>query len=155
MHTAPPVRYPVKPSRLRWVCEGGVFTGALFCLVAWAYQTDPSKIQLLGGLCLCFPALACLLLSARSHPAGELVWDGSAWTLLAPAQEESVGEGVSTLNVLLDLQGVLLLRRRAEGVWRSEWIWLERRSAPSAWHLLRCAVYSRAAHEPSKLPTGH
>ena len=154
MYTAPPVRYPVRPSRLRRVCEGGVFVVSLICLVLWAHQTAPSMPRWLGAIGLCLPALAFIVRSARDSGVGELVWDGSAWGLHlgAPGHPAWLGDG--TLHVLLDLQVVLLLRWRAEGLLGGKWIWLERWSTPSRWHLLRCAVYSRAAQAPSKEPIG-
>jgi len=154
MHAAPPVRYPIKPSRLRQACEGGVFILAVLCLVLWAYQTEPSLLRGLLALCLCSPALALMLRSAFVVPAGELAWDGSAWVLHGAARDGAVWVGAGTLDVLLDFQLFLLLQWRASGVPGRKWIWLERRSEPSGWHPLRCAVYSRAAHEPSKEPIG-
>ena len=155
MHTAPPVRYPVKPSQLRRVCEGGVFILALLCITFWVYQAEPSRLQVLGALCLCMTALAFMVRSMADAREGELVWDGANWMLHSTVPGEFVCAGGRTLHVVLDLQGILLLRWRPVGVWRSEWIWLERHSASSDWHMLRCAVYSRAAHEPSEVPTGH
>src|SRR5450830_1494951 len=68
MHAAPPVRYPIKPSRLRQACEGGVFILAVLCLGFWAYQTEPSLLRGLLALCLCSPALALMLRSAFLVP---------------------------------------------------------------------------------------
>jgi hypothetical protein len=154
MHSAPPVRYPIKPSRLRQACEGGVFILALVCLGLWAFQTEPSMLRGLVALCLCLPGLLFLVRSAFGTHAGELAWEGAAWTFHVQAHEDPVWVGVGTLDVLLDLQLVLLLRWRSAGVRGGKWIWLERRSEPSRWHLLRCAVYSRAAPAPSKEPIG-
>lgn len=106
------------------------------------------------AFCLCLPALVFVVRSAWGSEAGELVWDGSTWVLHRRMPNRSVWAGDGTLQVMMDLQWVLLLRWRATGVWRAKWVWLERRSEPSRWHLLRCAVYSRAAREPSKEPTG-
>src|SRR5450830_858792 len=50
MHAAPPVRYPIKPSRLRQACEGGVFILAVLCLGFWAYQTEPSLLKSWPGM---------------------------------------------------------------------------------------------------------
>jgi len=154
MHAAPPVRYPIKPSRLRSVCEGGIFILALICLGLWAHQAGPSMLKGLLASCLCFPALLFMLRSTLVPPAGELAWDGSAWVPPASARDGAAWVGPGTLDVLLDFQFCLLLRWQAAGTWRRQWIWLERRSEPSRWHLLRCAVYSRAAHEPTKELTG-
>lgn len=154
MHTAPPVRYPIKPSRLRQAGEGGVFILALTCVGLWAYQTRPSMAWGLSALCLCLLALAFMVRSAWAAQSGELAWDGVAWSLRWQTGREPVWGGHGSLNVLLDLQVVLLLRWRAVGLPAGQWIWLERRSQPSRWHLLRCAVYSRAALEPSKEPIG-
>ncbi len=154
MHAAPPVRYPVMPSRLRWAWEGGVFVAALLCITLWAYQTAPSMLRAWVALCLCLPALVFIVRSAWGSDVGELVWDGSTWALHCQMPGGSVWAGDGTAHVVLDLQRVLLLRWHAAGVWGGKWIWLERRGHPSRWHLLRCAVYSRAAHEPSKEPIG-
>jgi len=154
MYTAPPVRYPIKPSRLRQAGEGGVFILALICLGLWVDQTRPSAAWGLGALCLCLLALVFMVRSAWAAQSGELAWDGVAWSLQWQTGRESAWGGQGSLNVQLDLQIVLLLRWRAEGRLAGQWIWLERRSHPSRWHLLRCAVYSRAALEPSKEPIG-
>ena len=154
MHAAPPVRYPIKPSRLRRLGEGGVFVFTLFCLGLWVYQTTPPMAWGLSALCLCLLALALMVQSTWGALPGELAWDGMAWSLHLQTRRASVWVGHGSLNVLLDLQVVLLLRWRAEGLLAGKWIWLERRTQPSRWHLLRCAVYSRAAHEPSKEPIG-
>lgn len=154
IHTAPPVRYPVKPSRLRRGCEGGVFVVALICMALWAYETAPSMLRGVGALCLCLPALAFIVQSFSASSAGELAWDGSTWALYLHASGEPVWAADGRLDVLLDFQFALLLRWRTVGVWGAKWTWLERRSEPSRWHLLRCAVYSRAAREPSKPSIG-
>lgn len=108
----------------------------------------------LAALCLCLPALVFIMRSFGDSEAGELIWDGANWAVYLRAFGDIVWIGDGRLHVLLDLQVVLLLRWRAAGTLGGRWIWLERRSAPSHWHLLRCAVYSRAAVEPSKEPIG-
>lgn len=154
MHAAPPVRYPLKPSRLRRVCEGGVFVLSLIGSLLWAFQTAPSLSRGLTVGCLCGLVGVMLLLSIRHDEVGEVVWDGRSWAVYSDPPGQAPLMEAGELMVLLDLQFFLLLRTGSKGVWREKCLWLERRSSPSRWHLLRCAVYSRAAHEPSKAPIG-
>lgn len=127
---------------------------ALLCITLWAYQTAPSMLRAWVAFCLCLPALVFIVRSAWGSDVGELVWDGTTWALHCQMPGGSVWAGDGAVRVVLDLQRVLLLRWHTTGVWAGKWIWLERRGHPSRWHLLRCAVYSRAAHEPSKEPIG-
>ncbi|WP_427915290.1 hypothetical protein ACPWT1_10405 [Ramlibacter sp. MMS24-I3-19] len=73
-------------------------------------------------------------------PEGALAWDGSRWTW-APAGVSIAREG--SLRVVLDLQGLLLVRWSAPGA--MQWLWLQPQGTRSHWDALRRAVYSRAA----------
>ena len=75
----------------------------------------------------------------RHLPQGELDFDGENWYF---------ADLVGTVSVRFDGQNCLLLRFTSEFK-QVYWLWLETRSvlsfAPSHWHDLRRAVYSRPA----------
>lgn len=127
---------------------------SLIGVLLWVFQTDPSLSRGLAAGCLCVMAGVMLLLSIRHDEVGEVVWDGLTWAVYSDSPGGAPLMEAGELMVLLDFQFFLLLRTGPKGAWREKWLWLERRSSPSRWHLLRCAVYSRAAHEPSKAPIG-
>jgi toxin CptA len=114
--------------------------------------------QLFNGLVFCV-WLACGALAAGHWwfaPQGLLRWDGLAWHWEpAPGAPEMGGQ----LFVALDAQRLLLLGWRPVRVNPSgyamqtvRWLWLNRKDHHERWHLLRCAVYSRAA-DPTPEPT--
>ncbi|WP_147911707.1 hypothetical protein [Ottowia flava] len=76
--------------------------------------------------------------------ASSLRWDGADWWLEeGPAAAGTFGTGPGRMDVRLDLQRSLLLRWRAQGARRAQWLWVERAADPTRWHLLRCALYSK------------
>ena len=69
----------------------------------------------------------------RATPFVALQWDGQRWT--ADGQP-------GTLQLMLDVGSLLVLRLHAEAG-GTRWLAVGAREAGSAWHALRCAVYSR------------
>ncbi len=143
MHAAPSVTYPVGRSRLGgWLLLACWAVGAAVSLL-WAWQAAaPGWRQGLGLVA----SAACGWLALRwwrAAPAGELSWDGAQWAWSGPGDS-----GAGQLRVVIDLQGLLLLRW--EGCAGVHWLWLERSAAPQRWGDLRRAVYSRA--RPPALP---
>jgi hypothetical protein len=93
---------------------------------------------MVGAACALVAAAGISWRSWLGSPAGLLAWDGEAWAWTASRDPEP-----GTLQAVLDLQDVLLLRwHAASGVQR--WLWAERRVQPATWDDLRRAVYSRA-----------
>ena len=141
MHNAPSVSYPVGRPRWAGLLAAGVWLTAAAVSVLWTYSADaPGWRQCVAAAALLATGAWALLSWLRS-PRGELGWDGTAW--IWPS-----GSGTGGLDVALDFQNVLLVRRPGAG--SAHWLWLERSRCPHRWLDLRRAVYSRA--RPPALP---
>lgn len=134
MHSAPSVKYPV--GRSVWsaalLLSLWLAGAAVAALWAWAVP-EPGWRQALGAAAVAVVG-AWAAFSWWRLPAGELAWDGRAWTWSGAAVEGRV-------ELALDLQAALLLRWQGGG---GAWLWLERRTSPARWGDVRRAVYSRA-----------
>ena len=140
MRSCPNVSYPVLPSKrvagMLLVAAGG--GAAVSCM--WLYTASASdlslKLLVMGSLLL---ALLCAGQSWIQMPKGMLDWSQASWRL-------QNGEVTRCLEkapvVVIDLQAGMLLRCYLEGRNGSQWLWLERQSAPQHWLDLRRAVYS-------------
>jgi hypothetical protein len=152
MHSAPSVSYPVGRSRL----AGGLLLaawalGALAC-AAWAWH-GASAARLGAAVAACIASGAWAGWWWRRQSTGLLGWDGSAWSWSAGGWPAEAG----SVEVMLDLQSLLLLRWRAGP--RARWLWAGRAPLPERWDALRRAVYSRpnpealsGAEPPSATP---
>lgn len=136
MHSAPAVSYPVGRSHFQGgllLCTGltGMLAGGLWCAV-------PEPLGWRHGV------YALTLLTAgvvaahawRQAPQGVLRWDGQFWHWRTEAAAVS-----GVIDVHLDFQFCLLLSLRTDAGDR-QFLWPERRSEPTFWHALRCALFS-------------
>ena len=146
-HGAPAVSFAVEPSRLlRQV--GWAWCGfALGVQGLWFAQSGVHWLGPLAGTLLTLVLGAWAGCELRRAPTGLLAWDGEAWSFTPLSGQPLHGE--LPLRVLLDAQFCLLLAWPASAARGPQrWFFLERAQAPSRWHALRCAVYSRAATRP-------
>lgn len=146
-HFAPAVSYPTGGAGyLRWLLAGVVLLGAA-TLGLYGFYTDAFSKQLTWQWALVAGAWLISAVAARHFihhlPQGELDFDGENWYF---------ADQVGTVSVRFDGQNCLLLRFESEFK-RVHWLWLEARFvlrfAPSHWHDLRRAVYSRPASQNS------
>jgi hypothetical protein len=138
MRAAPPVS-------LR--CSGGwwwrglqTFLPALAAAVfgVWALQWLQQPPAWAAVFALVVAAVSWRLAATRPL---DLVWDGQRWT----------ADGVpGRLDVMLDVDGALLLRLRPEAGGPPRWMAVTAAEAGPAWHGLRVAAY----HRPSEPPPG-
>lgn len=146
-HGAPAVSFGVAPSRL--LCRvGWAWCGlALGVQGFWFAQSGVHWWGPLAGALLTLALGAWAGAEWRRGPSGVLAWDGEAWSFTPVAADELHCD--QPLRVLFDGQFCLLLGMPTEVAWPApRWFFVERRQAPSRWHALRCAVYSRAATRP-------
>ena len=140
MHGAPSVSYPVGRSLLVGALLLAVWSFGLFACIVFAWQGASSpRLAAAAGACVASGAWV-----GRwwwRQPAGLLAWDSAAWSWSEGDPDVRTG----SLEVVLDLQSLLLLRWRAPG--RARWLWAERARLPARWDALRRAVYSRANPE--------
>ena len=144
---APAVNFPTEGAGyLRWLLAGVVLLGAA-TLGMYGHGTAASSKLLTWQW---FSVAGTWLVSTiavwhfiHHLPQGELDFDGENWYFL---------DQVGTVSVRFDGQNCLLLRFESEFK-RVHWLWLEARFAlsfaPSHWHDLRRAVYSRPALQNS------
>ena len=146
-HFAPAVSYPTGGAGyLRWLLAGVVLLGAA-TLGLYGFYTDAFSKQLTWQWALVAGVWLISAVAARHFihhlPQGELDFDGENWYF---------ADQVGTVSVRFDGQNCLLLRFESEFK-RVHWLWLEARFvlrfAPSDWHDLRRAVYSRPASQNS------
>ena len=81
----------------------------------------------------------------------ELAFDGQGWRVSEAGQPD---RAATRAQVALDGQSGLLLRLDGVGA-APLWLWLQRGPAPADaahWHLLRCAIYSRALAAAPAVP---
>ena len=144
---APAVSFPTEGAGyLRWLLAGVVLLGAA-TLGLYGYSTEAFSKQLSWQWALVAGTWLISAVAARHFihhlPQGELDFDGENWYF---------SDQVGTVSVRFDGQNCLLLRFESEFK-RVHWLWLEARFvlrfAPSHWHDLRRAVYSRPALQNS------
>lgn len=141
MHSAPAVSYPVGHSPgAQAVLPSIWLVGALGACQTIAHQ----GFDLRTGALLASVVVAGLAAwhFGGHRQRGQLRFDGQHWSWSGP-----LPLGAARAEVGLDLQFLLLVRLTEPGRAR-QWLWLERRSAPSRWRDLRRAVYSRAPTAP-------
>ncbi|NMM77089.1 hypothetical protein B2J86_05990 [Acidovorax sp. SRB_14] len=143
-HHAPAVRYPVaRGVWLGWALVAYATAGFL-ALLAWALWGAGTRNAMVGAAGVLW--LGCCALALHfwcSWRPATLAWNGSHWSLEAPAGAIA---SPATIQVHLDLQRCLWVRLQPvlPHPVRAHWLWLEQRSAPEHWGELRRAVYSRA-----------
>lgn len=71
-----------------------------------------------------------------------LRWDTQRW-FLTSCRPDVDAVALTELCVVLDLGGWMLLKTRAEGCARCDWIPLQRSGLERQWQLLRCALYAQ------------
>lgn len=141
MHGAPSVNHPVGRSSWAACILAVLWILAVIVAVAWtAAGATGWRAWLAGGLVLALGVLAAW--NWWRAPEGVLAWDGARWTWTA-AGSAATHEG--SLAVVLDLQGLLLVRWSTPGA--GHWFWLQPGGPRSRWDALRRAVYSRAGAE--------
>ena len=76
----------------------------------------------------------------------QLRWDGADWFLLEPDGGEVIQAMLpGHVSVRLDLQRCLLVLWRGQSGRPTQWLWVDAKSDPLRWHLLRCALYSKTS----------
>ena len=137
MRAAPAVSVQAGRS-LGWrVFQAGVAALAVTALAAWVLGHLQSASW--PALALGPPAAVAAWMAFRC-PSVALAWDGQVW-----AADSQTG----TLDVMLDLDGWLLLRLRPNDATQPvRWMPVSRADAGPAFHALRAAVYCRA-YEPT------
>jgi len=143
-----------------WRCAIAlVLLASVSSLVAFALAEGESTY--VGIRVMALAASAAIVLAGATlmrRQAFSLRWDAQRWNL-GPAS--SVGEEPwpGQLEVSLDLGVWMLLRFEqdlATGGRRTHWIPVQRHGIESAWHALRCAVYSaRSAQGDDSVSTEH
>jgi len=118
---------------------------AVSALAAFALADGESAPPLVRGLAMLASGAVVLAGTGlmRCQPLS-IRWDTQRWNL---GPEWSAGEEPwpGRLDVALDLGAWMLLRFQpdvATGQRRAQWVPVQRRGMESAWHALRCAVYS-------------
>ncbi len=140
-YLAPPVRYPVEPSRKAAALAGWIWAAAAALNLAWwqlSAPGDPGPV--LGGLSLL--AVGLLLWVQHARPVrGEIIWDGN-WQWCSPAYP--AGTALLWPQVVFDGQQLMLVRlRNADG---ARWLlWLDVDARPQDWWDLRRALFARPA----------
>ena len=149
MHNAPPAAFPV--GRFVWgrvVLLVMALLGALG-LLEWQSRGHVAGMLALWawifwGLCV---AGAAFWAPRQALSQGRLCWRGDAWFWQAEDGHAEREEQSLALSVGLDWgSGLLLFARQVnvQGQTSGSWfcVWLNKDASPSAWHGLRCAVYS-------------
>jgi hypothetical protein len=144
MHSAPSVNYPVGRSRWGAALLALAWLAGAAATLQWTLYHEVPVARLAAAWLVLIAAGAMAAWRWRAQPRGSLAWDGAGWTWDGSAAPAVSG----SLRVSVDLQRVLLVHWRGGGA--SQWLWLERASAPERWADLRRAVYSRA--RPDTLP---
>jgi hypothetical protein len=124
---------------------------ALASLGLWCLSgARPQAVGALGALLAASVVAAAASLLLSVGPV-RLHWDGRDWQLIPLRPATHAAPYVGRLDVALDLGSWMLLRFEvAGGAFRPRvrWVPVARRGLESAWHGLRCAVYSsRPAHD--------
>ena len=144
MHAAPSVTHPVGRSRVAGAAALALWLLAFAGVAVWAWQVPASAWRMLGATSVLAAAGAIAARAWSMSPQGSLAWGSEGWRWSARCTAASeCGEP----EVILDFQGVMLLRWQGAGVL---WFWVERRARPASWEDLRRAVYSRA--RPAAMP---
>ena len=141
---APLVAYPTgRSGALATVVAGLVCSGWLAAL--WVYFWAPALVHQAPVAILLI--LSCLASAGaawhfwRRQIARTLRWDGAHWFLSTAVPPLELGGEGAQVQVRLDAQRWMLLWFRAAGDRRGQWLWVQARSEPPRWHLLRCALY--------------
>jgi hypothetical protein len=143
MHAAPPVRMTLAPDTM-W--SGFVALCAGLAAANFAVWTAAVLAWPLGGAvaAAALAAVSALALAgwARRHSesaAGELAWDGAAWSWTPASAPPIVGEP----RVSIDLGAWILLRFTASASSaRVRWLAPSRRQAGAAWPVWRAALFA-------------
>jgi hypothetical protein len=140
-YLAPPVCYPVGPSRKAAVLAGSLWGVAAAVQLAWWQLSAAGDLgPLLGGLSLL--AVGVLLLLQHARPVhGQILWNGH-WQWSSPAYP--AGTVLSWPQVVVDGQQLMLVHlRNADG---ARWLlWLDADAQPQDWWDLRRALLARPA----------
>ena len=140
-YKAPPVVYPV--GRSRWAASSMVLGWAMAAGVtaAWTWAAGPGdRTPAWGWASLLLAGLA-LVWHWRSAPSGQLSWEGNHWLWVSRAYP--VGTPLSSLQVLIDLQLVIVVRM-SNPAGAALTLWLEARQDPRLWLDLRRAIHACA-----------
>lgn len=137
MHKAPTVDYPVGPSRFYTLALSVIWSGVIGVDAMWLLRASRLDWRHMLGIAVSLAAGVVMALCARrAAPAGTLLWDGQCWWWETGGVRAS-GE----VKPRLDLQSVLLLGFLPHSGAR-QWLWLEKRTAPTRWNALRRAVHA-------------
>lgn len=144
MQNAPPVVFPVgRFAYAHWILVI-LSVGSALALGIWQAMT--LHVLQSGGWILWGVSV---VIAFRIGPKeclglGDLIWDGQAWHWRDARGHETPVD----LKVLLDSGpglGVMVRMPKSLHAWPHRFAWLRLRDKPSAWHGLRCAVYSNHA----------
>ena len=164
MLNAPPVHYPVgRAASLGWLLTALWLLAAVpgvWMLFEALVQAGSAQAAIVSvAFCSFLWLLAGLGLLGfwRRQVPRRLHWDGESWRL---GVGETLPDAISSLApgtpaARLDLQRCLLIRWQAPGS-QARWLWADALADPQHWHLLRCALYSKArgqGAEPAAAPT--
>ncbi len=149
MQNAPPVVFPVGRFAIeRWIM-GILSIGSALALGVWQAMTHHVLQNWAWALWAVVVVTAvCIWPKERLGP-GDLIWDGQIWHW----RDARGHETPANLLVLLDSGsglGVRVSMPKSLHAWAHRFAWLRLRDMPSAWHGLRCAVYS--AHDSASDP---
>ena len=141
MHNAPSVSYPVgRCAFQRWLYLGFIcFTSSV--LLAWALNQG---LSVAWTAALSAAALGAWLGWKALRHVGTLTWDGQVWCL--HDQNSTDGDALGEIDVALDVQKALLLRRLPTSDTlhaTPQWLWLGSQTSNERWQDLRRAVYQR------------
>lgn len=164
MLNAPPVHYPAgRAASLGWLLTAlwllAAAPGVWMLFEALAQVGSAREAIVSVAFCSFLWLMAGLGLLGfwRRQVPRRLHWDGESWRV---GVGETLPDAISALApgtpaVRLDLQRCLLIRWQAAGS-PARWLWADASVAPQHWHLLRCALYSKArgqGAEPAAAPT--
>lgn len=150
---APAVRYPFAPSRqvARLLCL--LSAAGAVVLAAWLLQQRVSAAQMGAGGLLWTGCSFGAWRWWRAIVSGELIWNGTRWSLRIDAQDEAP---CPPPRVCGDLQSVVWARLDGDGG-MARWLWLAREADPAHWLDLRRALFAahpRTEHPAAQVATG-
>ena len=146
MHNAPPVVYPLGPSRVHAWILAGLWVAGLCVVVLWSYLSEQKVWQIFAAVCTVALVGVAAHRSWKSCLVGHLAWDGQVWRWESSGHQPAVAE--QRIHVLLDLQHMMLLRFENQAK-AQLWLWPERHVQPERWLDFRRAVYS--PHKPARV----
>jgi hypothetical protein len=148
--SAPAVQVQVGRDPAARAAVAALLAAGAASIASWALSVAGASPAAAGLVALVGATAAAAAGWRRPAAAGQLRWDGRAWSLL-PAGSSSPEEG--GVRVMIDLDAWMLLR--FDGAGRARWLPLSRAAHRAQWHGLRCALFAgHAAADPSRHVAG-